>query len=61
MGNPDNPFEYLNKPMYDVPEDLKSKVMNDVAKAKLFMDIAGLFSLNVSSVVENTIKTRKKK
>lgn len=61
MGNPDNPFEYINKPMREVPEDLKSKVMKDVAKAKLFMDMASLFSLNVGSVVENTIKTRKKK
>lgn len=61
MGNPDNPFEYINKPLRDVPEDLKSKVMKDVAKAKLMMDMTSLFSLNVSSVLESTIKSRNKK
>jgi len=35
-------------------------VMKDIATAKLLMDLANLFSLNVGSVVERTIKQRKK-
>lgn len=57
----DNPFEYINKPLKDVPEELKDRVMKDVAYAKLLMDIASLFSLNVGSVIERTINERKKK
>ncbi|NND53140.1 MAG: hypothetical protein HKN54_12140 [Flavobacteriaceae bacterium] len=61
MNNMDNPFEYINKPLKDVPEELKDRVMKDVAYAKLLMDIASLFSLNVGSVIERTINERKKK
>lgn len=56
----DNPFEYINKPLKDVPAELKDRVMKDVAYAKLLLDLASLFSLNVGSVVERTIKDRKK-
>lgn len=59
--NLDNPFEYINKPLKDVPAELKERVMKDVAYAKLMMDLASLFSLNVSSVIERTIKDRNKK
>lgn len=61
MNNMDNPFEYINKPLKDVPEELKDRVMKDVAYAKLLMDLASLFSLNVGSVVERTINRRDKK
>ena len=56
----DNPFEYINKPLKDVPAELKGRVMKDVAYAKLLMDLASLFSLNVGSVVERTIIDRNK-
>lgn len=56
-----NPFKHVNKPLLDVPEELKSKVMKDIAMAKLLMELASLFSINVGSVVERTIKERKKK
>ena len=54
----DNPFEYINTPLKEVPAELKERVMKDVAYAKLIMDLASLFSLNVSSVIERTIKHR---
>lgn len=60
MKMSDNPFEYINKPLKEVPEELKSKVMKDIAIAKLLMELASLFSLNVGSVIERTIKERKK-
>ena len=56
----DNPFNQINKPLKEVPEELKQKVMNDIATAKLLMDLASLFSLNVGSIIERTIKERDK-
>lgn len=55
-----NPFKHINQPLKDVPAELKSKVMKDIAAAKLLMELASLFSLNVGSVIERTIKERKK-
>ena len=34
----DNPFEYINTPLKEVPQELKSKVMKDVAIAKLLRE-----------------------
>jgi len=56
-----NPFSQINKPLLDVPEELKGKVMKDIAMAKLLMELASLFSLNVGNVVKRTIKNRKNK
>ena len=55
-----NPFKHINQPLKDVPTELKSKVMKDIAAAKLLMELASLFSLNVGSVIERTIKERNK-
>jgi len=54
----DNPFKDINKPLKDVPDELKSKVMKDIATAKLLMELASLFSLNIGNVIERTIKKR---
>ncbi|MBT8267120.1 MAG: hypothetical protein KJO41_12890 [Bacteroidia bacterium] len=59
MNNLDNPFEYINKPLKDVPAELKERVMKDVAYAKLLMELASLFSLNVGSVIERTVVKRR--
>lgn len=56
----DNPFKNINKPLKEVPQELKSKVMKDIATAKLLMELASLFSLNIGSVIERTIRERKK-
>ena len=56
----DNPFEYINKPLKEVPPELKDRVMKDIAYAKLLMELASLFSLNVGSVIERTIRERNK-
>ncbi|MCK7591193.1 hypothetical protein M0G43_11455 [Subsaxibacter sp. CAU 1640] len=54
----ENPFRKLDKPLKSVPPELKAKVMNDIATAKLLMELADLFSLNVGKVIEETIKKR---
>lgn len=56
----DNPFKNIDKPLQEVPEELKSRVMKDIATAKLLMELASLFSLNIGSVIERTIKERNK-
>ena len=55
----DNPFEYINQPLKEVPKELKSKVMSDIAMAKLIMDLATLFSYNIGDVIETVIRSRK--
>jgi hypothetical protein len=55
----ENPFKQLNQPLKEVPEELKSKVMSDIATAKLLMDLANLFSVDMAKIVAKTIKKRK--
>jgi len=55
----ENPFKLLNQPLKEVPQELKSKVMSDIAMAKLLLDMASLFSIDMAKIVEKTIKKRK--
>jgi hypothetical protein len=55
----ENPFKYIDQPLHEVPKELKSKVMNDIAMAKLLMDLAALFSYNIGNVIESVMKSRK--
>lgn len=55
----ENPFKQINTPLKEVPQELKAKVMSDIAMAKLVMEIAELFSYNLSYVLEQTMKSRK--
>ena len=43
----ENPFKQIDKPLKEVPDELKAKVMNDIAIAKLLMELASLFSVDV--------------
>ncbi len=56
-----NPFKELDRLLKEVPPHLKKKVMNDVATAKLIMDLANLFTVNVQSVISGMFKTNPKK
>lgn len=57
----DNPFKQINQPLKEVPQELKSKVMSDIAMAKLIMDLAALFSYNIGDVIATVISCRDKK
>ncbi|OEK08114.1 hypothetical protein A8C32_01245 [Flavivirga aquatica] len=57
----DNPFKQIDKPLKEVPQELKAKVMNDIAMAKLLMELAALFSYNIGNVIEAVAKNRKDK
>lgn len=55
----ENPFSKINMPLKEVPQELKAKVMSDIAMARLIMEIAELFSYNLSHVIDQTMKNRK--
>ncbi|MFI1743429.1 hypothetical protein [Thalassobellus sediminis] len=56
----ENPFKYVDQPLKEVPQELKSKVMSDIAMAKLLMELAALFSYNIGDLIESVISKRKK-
>ena len=55
-----NPFKQINKPLKEVPPELKGRVMHDIAMAKLLMEIAELFSYNLSYIIDTVSKDREK-
>jgi len=52
------PFLDLNNPLRAVPEGLRIKVMDDIATAKVLMELAQLLGLNVRSIIERTVEHR---
>lgn len=57
----ENPFKNLDQPIKEVPQELKAKVMNDIAIAKLIMELAALFSYNIGDIIETVMSKRKDK
>lgn len=55
----DNLFRHINHPPLEVPPELKSKVMSDIAMAKLIMELSGLFTYNMGDIIKTVIKSRK--
>jgi len=61
MGNEfDNPFKQLNRNLREVPPEMRQKVMNDIAIAKLILDMAVLVTSNYSSIFAGMFKTNKR-
>ncbi|GMN05735.1 hypothetical protein MTsPCn5_11240 [Croceitalea sp. MTPC5] len=57
----DNPFSQLNRNLREVPPEMRQKVMNDIAIAKLILDMAVLVTSNYSSIISGMFKTNKRK
>ena len=55
-----NPFSQLNRNLREVPPEKRKKVMNDVAIAKLILDMAVLVTSNYSSLFAGLFRTNKK-
>ncbi|WP_339841608.1 hypothetical protein [uncultured Maribacter sp.] len=55
-----NPFKNLEGDLKDVPPELRKKVMDDIATAKLIMELTNLFTGNFASVIEGMMKTKTK-
>jgi len=56
-----NPFKELDRKLREVPPEMRQKVMNDIAIAKLIMDMAILVTSNYSSIISGMFKTNKRK
>lgn len=56
----DNVFKQLDKPLKEVPQELKSKVMSDIAIAKLLMEMAALFSFDIAKIIQAVMEKRDK-
>ncbi len=56
-----NPFSQLNTDLREVPPELRQRVMNDVAIAKLILDMAVLVTSNYASILSGLLKTTKNK
>lgn len=54
----ENSFTRLNHNERKVPPGLKKKVMNDVASAKLILDLSGVFVKNIPSVIYEFLKPK---
>ncbi|MEM0931813.1 MAG: hypothetical protein AAF575_15600 [Bacteroidota bacterium] len=52
-----NPFKELEASLREVPPGMKKKVMNDIAAAKLIMDLGSLFSFNIGSALRRLFRT----
>ncbi|MGO4920804.1 hypothetical protein [Maribacter spongiicola] len=55
-----NPFKNLDGDLKDVPPELRKKVMDDVATAKLIMELSGLFTGSFASIIEGMLQTKSK-
>ncbi|TDT39537.1 hypothetical protein CLV90_3519 [Maribacter spongiicola] len=56
-----NPFKNLDGDLKDVPPELRKKVMDDVATAKLIMELSGLFTGSFASIIEGMLQTKSKR
>jgi len=52
-----NPFKELEASLLEAPPGMKKKVMNDIAAARLILDMASLFSINVGSALRKLFRT----
>ena len=55
-----NPFKNLQGDLKDVPPELRKKVIEDVATAKLIMELTGLFTGSFAAIIEGMLKTKSK-
>ena len=56
-----NPFKLIGQPPREVPQELKQKVLKEVASAKLLMDMATLFTSNYKNTLNSLFLTKNKK
>ena len=55
-----NPFKKLESSLKEVPPEMRKKVMDDIATAKLVMDITFLVTNNYPSTLTQFLKTKDK-
>ena len=61
MSQKKNPFKELEQSLLEVPPEMKQKVMNDIAAARLMLDIGTLVTYNFPAALEASLHKRRKK
>ena len=56
-----NPFKELERSLLEVPPEMKQKVMNDIAAAKLIIDMGSLYTYNYTAAVKDVLRKNKGK
>lgn len=56
-----NPFKKIAYPPHEVPKELKSKVMDEVARLKLLMELTDLFAVNYPSTARTLLNRKNNK
>lgn len=54
-----NPFKELERSLLEVPPEMKKKVMNDIATAKLIIDMGSLYTYNYPAAVKGILRKKK--
>tara|TARA_R110001592_G_C13119778_1_gene745728 strand:- start:882 stop:1064 length:183 start_codon:yes stop_codon:yes gene_type:complete len=55
-----NPFKKIAHPPQETPSDFKVKVMSEIARIKLFQEMANLFILNYPKAAKTFFEKNKK-
>lgn len=55
-----NPFKKIAHPPQEVPVELKTNVMSEIARIKLFEDISDLFLFNYPKAIKSFFEKKKK-
>jgi len=55
-----NPFKKIAKPPQEVPKTLKNKVMAEVARTRLLMEMADLFSSKYTLAAKSFFEKKRK-
>jgi len=53
-----NPFKEMEGALLEAPTHMKKKVMNDIAAAKLILEMSALFTCNYKSTIEEMFNTK---
>ena len=56
----ENPFKKIAHPPQETPSDFKVKVMKEIARIKLFQEMAGLFMFNYPKTAKTFFEKKKK-
>ncbi len=61
MAGKVNPFKQLERSLLEVPPHMKQRVMNDIAAAKLLLDVGELVSYNFPTAIEKTLQEKRRR
>lgn len=60
MDKKSNPFKNIALPPQEVPKELKTNIMSEVASIKLLKDLTNLFTINYSAAAKTFFEKKSK-